>query len=266
MDMVNILIPIIQLIFEIGIFAAIVGIGRYLINYVNSSDSFKDSKFFKMNEYFPQEKIVYLKQVFYLIMVLVFIIIDLYLIFDWGNSSYYFFIIDILISTYLALTVKGNSPKDYLILFLLIPFGSLARVVLGDTILELHDIFHIIGYVYFMKVYYSKFVKYTENNGLGVTIILLFSIILVSFLFTMIVENVSPLDSIAMVSNAFTSNSFDPAGKTTIGKLDSLLLAWGGFILSGVGTATLSVALIKQYVNREFDQLEELIKNKKKEK
>ena len=68
-----------------------------------------------------------------------------------------------------------------------------------------------------------------------------------------------------MVSNAFTSNSFDPAGKSMIGKLDSLVLAWGGFILSGVGTATLAVSIIMGYVNRRFDDIEDLVKKKKKE-
>ena len=115
-----------------------------------------------------------------------------------------------------------------------------------------------------MGVYYRKFVKYTENNGLGITIMLLYTIVLVSFLFTMLVEEVTPLDSIVMVTNAFTSNSFDPAGNSVIGKVDSLVLAWGGFMLSGVGTATLSVSMIRRYIDREFDEMEDLIKNKKK--
>jgi hypothetical protein len=118
------------------------------------------------------------------------------------------------------------------------------------------------AYVYYIKVYYQKFVQYTENNGLGLTLILLFSIILVSFLFTIIAEGVSPLDSITMVSNAFTSNSFEASGKMAIGKLNSLLLAWGGFILSSVGTATLSVSLVMRYVNRRFDEIEDKIKKK----
>lgn len=266
MATVNTPVLIIQLLIEIGIFAAIIGIGNYIINYLKSNDSFKKSKFLNPLEYFPQEKVAYLEQLFYLIMVMVFIILDLYLIFNWGKGTKYIFIIDIIVSAYLALNVKINSYRDYIVLFLLIPFGSLSRIFFGDNFYALYDIFHIIGYLYFMAVYYRKFVKFTQSKGLGVSIILLFSIVFVSFLFTMLVEDVPPLDSIAMVSNAFTSNSFDPAGKSVIGKLDSLVLAWGGYLLSSVGTATLSVALIKQFVNREFDQLEEKIKNKKKEK
>ena len=49
-----------------------------------------------------------------------------------------------------------------------------------------------------------------------------------------------------------------------IGKINSLVLAWGGFFLSCIGTATLSVSMVKGYVNREFADIKELIKEKKK--
>lgn len=265
MNTTSILTLIIQVLVSIGIFAALVYVGEYVINIVKTS-KFKDSKFLNPLEYFPQEKVVYLEQLFYLIMLIIFLVIDFYLIFDWGSSSYIIFIIDIIISAYLAINMTRNSYKDYIVLFLLIPIGSIFKIAFGYTLVLWYDIFHIIGYLYFMIIYYRKFVKYTENNGLGITIILLFSIVVVSFLFTMIVEEVSPLDSIVMVSNAFTSNSFDAAGNSTVGKLDSLVLAWGGFLLSSVGTATLSVSMIRRYVDRDFDQLEEKIKSKKKGK
>ena len=101
---------------------------------------------------------------------------------------------------------------------------------------------------------------------MGITIILLFAIILVSFLFTIIVEGVSPMDSMTMVSNAFTSNSFDASGKNIIGKLNSLVLAWSGFILSGVGTATLAASIVNNYVSRQFAEMKDLVKKKKEEK
>jgi hypothetical protein len=159
-----------------------------------------------------------------------------------------------------------DSRKDKVLLFLLIPFGSITGLLFGDTIVALLDLTHIIGYLYFIKVYFRKFVEYTENNGLGVTIILLFGLILVSFLFTILVENVSPIDSLTMVSNAFTSNSFDASGKNVIGKLNSLVLAWSGFILSGVGTATLTVSIVNEYVNRQFAEIKDLARKKKEEK
>ena len=137
--------------------------------------------------------------------------------------------------------------------------------MIGDSIVVLLDLTYIIGYLYFIKVYFRKFVDFTENNGLGVTIVLLFLIIMVSFLFTILVENVSPMDSLTMVSNAFTSNSFDASGKNVIGKINSLILAWSGFILSGVGTATLAVSIVNEYVDRQFDEIKELVKKKKEE-
>ena len=64
-----------------------------------------------------------------------------------------------------------------------------------------------------------------------------------------------------MVSNAFTSNGYAVLGDTPIGKLNSLFLVWGGYILSGVGTATLTAALLSRHFNKRFEELEELIKN-----
>ena len=62
-----------------------------------------------------------------------------------------------------------------------------------------------------------------------------------------------------MVSNAFTSNGYAVLGDNPIGKLNSLFLVWGGYILSGVGTATLTTALLSRHFNKRFEELEELI-------
>ena len=259
-----IFIIIFQILVSIGIFAAL----AYITNIVKKSrlmDRFKKSRFSNPLEYFPSEEVFILKQVFYLIVILAIIVICLYLTFDW-NEGFNIYVLDIVISLYLALNMDKDSLKDKLILFLLIPFGSITGILFADSMVILLDLIHIIGYLYFIKVYYRKFVEYSENNGLGITIILLFSIILVSFLFTLIVENVSPMDSMTMVSNAFTSNSFDASGKNMIGKLNSLVLAWGGFILSGVGTATLATSIIKRNVSRQFDEMKDLVKKKKEEK
>ena len=83
-------------------------------------------------------------------------------------------------------------------------------------------------------------------------------------MFTMLVENVSPLDALVMVSNAFTSNGYADLGNSSVGKLNSLILVWSGFILSGVATATLAVAIVMKHVNEDFDRLEELVKKNKK--
>ena len=264
MDYVLVLAAIIQLLIALGVFTVLVRIGKFTFNKFRSSSFFKNSRFLKLHEYFPSEEVFALKQVFYLILILIFIVIILYLLFDWGNY-YFVFALDIIISLYIAINMGKDSFKEKSVLFLLIPFSSITGLLFGNIeIINLLDIFHVMGYLYFINVYYHKFVQYTESNSLGITIMLLFSIILVTFLVTIIAENVSPLDSITMVSNAFTSNSFEASGNTTVGKLNSLVLAWGGFILSGVGTATLAVSIVLGYVNQRFDEIEDLVRQKKK--
>ena len=74
------------------------------------------------------------------------------------------------------------------------------------------------------------------------------------------------MDSMTMVTNAFTSNSFDASGKIMAGKINSLVLAWGGFILSIIGTATLSVSIIMKYVSSEFEDIKDTVKKNKGKK
>ena len=256
---------IFQILVAMGVFVALAYAARYIANNGRLINRFKKSRLSNPLEYFPSEAVFLLKQVFYLAVIMVIIIICLYLTFDWNEGFYFIYLLDIVVSIYLALKMDKGSRKDKVLLFLLIPFGSITALLFGEGIVVLLDLTHIIGYLYFIKVYFRKFVDYTENNGLGVTIILLFAIILISFLFTILVENVSPMDSMTMVSNAFTSNSFDASGKNIIGKLNSLVLAWSGFILSGVGTATLAVSIVNNYVDRQFSEMKEFVKKKKEE-
>ena len=256
---------IFQILVAMGVFVALAYAARYIANNGRLINRFKKSRLSNPLEYFPSEAVFLLKQVFYLAVIMVIIIICLYLTFDWNEGFYFIYLLDIVVSIYLALKMDKESRKDKVLLFLLIPFGSITALLFGEGIVVLLDLTHIIGYLYFIKVYFRKFVDYTENNGLGITIILLFVIILVSFLFTILVENVSPMDSMTMVSNAFTSNSFDASGKNIIGKLNSLVLAWSGFILSAVGTATLAVSIVNNYVDRQFSEMKEFVKKKKEE-
>ena len=82
---------------------------------------------------------------------------------------------------------------------------------------------------------------------------------------TIVVEGVASFDSIAMVSNAFTSNGYAILGKSGLGKVNAIFLVWSGFILSGVGTATLTVAIVMSQVNSKFDHLEDLVRKNKKD-
>ena len=260
-----ILISLFKILVAIGIFAVLVYVCKYIVSKYRSPSRLKDSKISDPLEYFPSEELLILKQVFYLVMILVIVIICLYLLFDWDESFYFIYILDIVVSLYLAINLRKDSIKEKVLSFLLIPFGSLIGVLFGHSILVFLDLFHIAGYFYFIKVYYRKFVEYTENNELGITIMLLFIIIFISFLFTILDEGVSPIDSMTMVSNAFTSNSFDASGSNIFGKINSLVLAWSGFILSGVGTATLAASIVNRYVSRQFDELKELVKKKKED-
>ena len=110
-------------------------------------------------------------------------------------------------------------------------------------------------------MYFDKFMEYTDSNGLGVTVILLFSIIFVSFFITQIVENKNPLDALVMVSNAFTSNGYAVLGNSILGKINSLFLVWGGYIISGAGTATLTAAILLKHFNKRVSELEKLIED-----
>lgn len=265
MDNSFLMYSVFQLLAAAAIFAILVYMAKFLRNKLKSSSFLKNSKFAHPLEYFPSEPLFYLKQVFYIVMILLFILIILYLTFDWTKGATLIFVIDILISISLCINRSWDSLSDKVLLFLLIPFASIIGLLFGTTTFSFLDIIHILGYLYFIQFYYREFLKYTENNGLGLSILVTFSILLVSFLFTILAEGVSPMDSMTMVSNAFTSNSFDASGKIMIGKVNSLVLAWGGFILSIVGTATLSVSLVMGYVSRQFGDMKDFVKKKKEE-
>ncbi len=264
----DLILAIIMLIVELlaiaGVFMVLIRVVRFIYCRFSSTAFFNSSKFFNPHEYLPDEEILTLRQVFFLIMILLFVINMIYLVVDWNSSSINFRLLDIALSLYLALQIKRSSYKDYILLFLLIPLGSMSFLIFGMDLGLTLDLHHILAFVYFSIRYYRKFIEFSETNSLGITIMLLFSIIFISFLFTIPVEGVSPIDSLVMVSNAFTSNGYAVLGSTTAGKANALVLVWSGFILSGVSTATLAVAIVMKHVNGEFDRLEELVKKNKK--
>ena len=124
------------------------------------------------------------------------------------------------------------------------------------------DLIHIPALVYLIKLAYDKFIEYTRSNSLGITILLLFSIIFISFLVTQVVENKNPLDSLVMVSNAFTSNGYAVLGSSIPGKINSIFLVWGGYIISGAGTATLTAAILLRHFNARIRKLEKVIEDR----
>ena len=63
-------------------------------------------------------------------------------------------------------------------------------------------------------------------------------------------------DALLMVSNAFTSNGYAILGKSIGGKLNSLILVWSGYIISGAATATLTVAILLRHNNYQLENYE----------
>ncbi len=249
------------------IFCVIFLVGKFIYKKLKDSKS----RLFNPLEYFPEEEVQTLRQVFYLVMMLIFFVFILYIIVVPGNDFVGVAVVQLLVSLYIAFTLDYSSWKNKILFFLLIPYESIALIVFNEAIvlLPIYAI-HVLVYAYLIKVYYGKFRHYTETNSLGITIILLFSIIFVSFIVTCFAENVDPLSSLVMVSNAFTSNGYAILGNTDIGKLTAIILVWGGYTISGVGTATLTVAILSRHykkreneLNKRLDELESLIKNNK---
>lgn len=267
-----------------GIFKYVIEIVAFLILMFIFDSIFKqikrsNNRIFNPTEYFPEEEVHTLRQIFYLIMMGFFFMNILYTLIFINTDIIYFVIFDIILSLYLAIELDKSTLKNKILLLLLIPYGSLTFVIFGNSLIGIMDIIHIPVFIYFIKVYYDKFMEYTKSNGLGITIIILFTLIFLSFFATQLSEHVNPLDSLVMVSNAFTSNGYAVLGKTILGKINSVFLVWGGYLLSGVGTATLaSGILIRHYsnkikefeekfdeVNGKLDNLEELIKENNKD-
>lgn len=256
---------IVQLCTAIVIFAVLVYVGKFLFNKVKDSSYFESSKLFNLKEYLPYEQVTEIHQIYYLMMIVIFALNILYLLYYWKGNLTAFIFFDILVSIYLAKNIDVGPFKNKLLLFILVPFNSICVLIFSDSQIFFLHYLHALVFFYFIKVYYDKFMDYSETNSLGIAIMLLFLIVFISFLFTIPVENVSPLNSLVMVSNAFTSNGYAILGSSDLGKINSLVLVWSGFILSGVGTATLAVSIVMRHINAKFDELEESVKNNRKD-
>lgn len=230
-----------------------------VINFIYKNIDFKSYKLLNPQEYFPDEEIHTLRQIFYLIMMGLFFVNILYLLMTIGTDVYYLALFDIALSLYVAVTLDKTSLKNKILAILLIPLGSLTYIIFGNTLVGLLDFIHVPVYMYLIKIYFDKFREYTKSNGLGIAILLLFTIVFVSFLFTQFAESVNPLDSLVMVSNAFTSNGYAVLGKTIPGKIDGVILVWSGYLLSGVGTATLASAIIIRHYSNKIEEYDEKI-------
>lgn len=263
MDMnIDLFEGVIEVLIIIILFFILFLITRYIIKKIQKhGNKFTDNKLLNPREYLPEEEISTLKQVYYLIILFLLFIFFFYnFISDKGTIT--FAVAEILFMLYIANTLDYSSWKNRALFFLIIPYSSFAFLFIREISLALPyiiNLIHIPVIVYLMMVYYRGFKDYTEANGLGITIVLLFSIIFFSFILTMIVEGVTPLDSINMVSNAFTSNGYAVLGHSSLGKINSLFLVWSGYLISGVGTATLTTAILTKHFHKKMEKLENKI-------
>ena len=263
----DVFLIIYEFVIAILIFGVLFIAGKFISKKLKASNS----RILNPLEYFPEEEVQTLKQVFYLVMMLIFFVFIIYIIVVRGNDFIGVAVVQLIVSLYIAFTLDYSSLKNKILFFLLITYEAIALFVFNESLVFLPIyIMHVLVYAYLIKVYFDKFRKYTETNSLGITIILLFSIIFVTFLVTCIAESVDPLSSLVMVSNAFTSNGYAILGSTGVGKLTALILVWSGYTISGVGTATLTAAILIRHhkkreneLNKRLDELESLIKNNK---
>lgn len=217
-------------------------------------------KFINLKDYLPEDEIHSLKQIFYLIMMALCVVNIFYAIVGEGMVFLYSFVIfDIALSLYFAVTMDKSSLKNKIIWLILIPYGSLSLLLFHMDLVIYFNVIHVLIFIYFAKLNFDKFMEYTHSNGLGVTIVLLFVIIFVSFFITQYAERVNALDSLVMISNEFTGNGYGIFGETILGKLNSLLLVWAGYVISGVSAATLTAAILRRHFKKRFAELEKLI-------
>lgn len=224
----------------------------------------RDKTIFDMRQYFPEDEIHTLRQVVFLFMMAgCFTNVVLALVFA-NVDMWYLATFDFVISLICFIDLDKSTIKNKILAFLLIPFATVSFLISDITILSLFEFAHLIVMLYMIKVYYAKFNEYTKYHGLGIAIILLFAIVFFSMYLTAFAENVDLFDALVMTSNAFTSNGYAILGNSIIGKMDAILLVWGGYIISGVSTATLTAAILTRHFNKKFDDLEKLIKENKK--
>ena len=242
-------------ILEVLIFLILMRISKYVLDEIGK----RPYKILNPSEYFPEEEVHTLRQVYYLIMMGLIFIDVLYSIVYTSDDLFYFVVFELILSLYIGAKLDKSSLKNKVILLFLIPYGALTFLLFNNSLMGIIALINIPALIYFIKVYYDKFREYTESNGLGIAIILLFTIIFFSFFITQLAERVDPLNSLVMVSNAFTSNGYAILGSSIIGKINAIFLVWSGYLLSGVGTATLTAAILKKDFDNKNKELNDKI-------
>ena len=226
-------------------------------------------------KFLPKDEVHSLKQAFYITMVIIGVLSIVLNFYSgkafWIETS----LLDVIFSFTAILVILSEKPSYIRIipLTLLVPINSFYYLIYKNTdslyytasLFYILNIIHVIIIVLAMIFFVYEFKKHTKNNNLGLTIILLMTIVSVSLFLTIFFEGTSVLDSLTMVTNAFTSNGYTVLGTSTVGKIDSLFLTWGGFILSGVGTATLTAAILSKTFDTRLNSIKNEFNEYKKE-
>ena len=191
-----------QLFVVIIIFLVLTLLGKVIYHTLKN----RYGKSISINELLPEDEVHTLVQVFYLILMALCVVNVFYSIMGSGNDLYFFAIFDVALSLYFAITLDMSSWKNRIIWMILIPYGSLVYPLFGLSLVILADFIHAFIFIYFAKLNLDKFVEYTNSNALGLTIILLFTVIFAGFFITQYAEGTNALDSPVIVSNQFTGN------------------------------------------------------------
>ena len=173
-----------------------------------------------------------LNQVHYLgIILFIYIIINLFFeIYSPVSGSLLFInnLIDICLSITIIVTFYDCSNKSRILSIFIMPMASIASLVFGGNLLGFWDFIRIPALLYVVVISYHEFLEFTNKNQLGKLILLLISIIFTALVLTIFFENQNPINSLSMVSNAFTSNGYAVLGSSVGGVLTSTFLVWAG--------------------------------------
>ena len=216
----------------------------------------------------PSEQMKEFKQLVYLIIAGL-LIADLYylcLVNTAFNYMWNLVIFDFIISLLAGIYIfdKDNLIKTFILLFALIPFTGYTftgyYTALNVNVFLILEIIHILGILYIIIVSFKQFKTYSKSHKLGYTILLLYLIVCICVFLSTQAQHLDLLDSLVYCSNAFTSNGYGLVNATTVsGKFISIILVWSGYILSGVTTALLTLALVSRYYNKKIDAMNQQI-------
>lgn len=243
-------INLVEFFIELLLFVILMFVGGFL-------KKIPKKRFFNIEEYFPKEEIHTLTQVFYLALMTACFVNVMYTFIYVNIDTTYFAILNLTLSLFIAVTIDKSTLLRKLFILVLVPYGALTYLLFNYPLIGLVNFIQVPVFIYLIKYYYDKFMEYTQSHSLGISIVLLFVVIFVSFLVTSFIENKNPLDSIVIVSNAFATNGYTVYGTSDIGKINNLVLTWLSVILPVVGTATLTSAILTRHFNKKLKDYED---------